>query len=81
MLSPGHSSASVHLLSARRPSQGSTTDEPMSIAIEHVRWCRARGDNYAQIIRSVGFTPSSQPDFDEAACVLAAAARSSTDVR
>jgi len=48
-------------------------DDPMSIAIEHVRWCRAHGDSFAQIIQSVGFVPSAQPDFDETACVLAAA--------
>jgi hypothetical protein len=52
----------------------SSVDDPMSIAIEHVRWCRAQGDSFAQIIQSVGFVPSAQPDFDETACVLAAAA-------
>jgi hypothetical protein len=66
----------VHLLFGERRLRNSAADDPMSVAIEHVRWCRARGDSFVQIIQSVGFVPSSQPDFDEATCVLAAALRS-----
>jgi hypothetical protein len=66
----------VHLLFGGRRSRNFAADDPMSIAIEHVRWCRAQGDSFVQIIQSVGFTPSNQPDFDEATCVLAAASRS-----
>jgi hypothetical protein len=70
------SSASVHLLFGGRRLRNSAADDPMSIAIEHVRWCRAQGHSFAQIIQSAGFVPSSQPDFDGATCVLAAASRS-----
>jgi len=66
----------VHQLFAGRCLQKSAADDPMSIAIEHVRWCRAQGHSFVQIIQSVGFAPSDQPDFDEASCVLAAASRS-----
>jgi len=65
---------SAHLLNpGRLTGEDYLVDDPMSIAIEHVRWCRAHGDSFAQIIQSVGFVPSSQPDFDETAYVLAAA--------
>jgi hypothetical protein len=45
----------------------------MGIAVEHVRWCRSHGDSFAEIIKSVGFVSSGEPDFDETVCVLAAA--------
>ena len=77
MLFARQATASVHLLFGARLLQGSdTSDDPISIAIEHVRWCRTQGDSFAQIIRSVGFVPSPQANFDEAACVLAAVSRS-----
>jgi hypothetical protein len=66
----GQSSASVHLL---HPGRLAAVDDPMSIAVEHVRWCRSHGDSFAEIIKSVGFVPSGEADFDETVCILAAA--------
>jgi len=54
------SSASVHLLFGGRRLRNSAADDPMSIAIEHVRWCRAQGHSFAQN-HSVGWFRSEQP--------------------
>jgi hypothetical protein len=64
----------VHLLHPGRLAlEDSPVDDPMSVAVEHVRWCGAHGDSFAEIIKSVGFVSSGEPDFDETVCILAAA--------
>lgn len=50
----------------------STDDTALSVAVEHVSWCRSRGDKPVDILASIDLiSPTHKPTWDDAVWAVA----------